>query len=224
MGSIVLELQRDVLDSSLRVPDLLRKALVVARKLQITEFDAWITKELYGYQNTDEIPDYRLIEGEVKIRHPRHGWVAVEFETPAIAKHMSRRFTKQPISEIEALVAGANNSTELRMPFPKEIETRLMSSIRAPSPPMLLIAATQMVGVIDTVRNIVLNWSLRLEHDGILGEGLSFSLEEKILAAQQIYHINNFFGSVTGSQTEINAGRDVTVSGDVTGRDKTVSA
>ena len=38
MNSIVLELQHDAMSSGLRVSDLLRKALVVARKLGISDF------------------------------------------------------------------------------------------------------------------------------------------------------------------------------------------
>ncbi len=56
MKPIVLELQKDSLDQNVRVPDLLRKALVVAKKLKITEFEKWINNELNGYSESDEIP------------------------------------------------------------------------------------------------------------------------------------------------------------------------
>ena len=36
-----------------------------------------------------------------------------------------------------------------------------------------------LVQLVDGVRNTILEWSLRLEADGIVGDGLSFNPEEK---------------------------------------------
>lgn len=44
--SIVLELQREALSSDSDILALLRKSLLVARKLKLTEFGEWINKEL----------------------------------------------------------------------------------------------------------------------------------------------------------------------------------
>jgi len=74
-NSIVLELQRDAVDGATRVSDLLRKALVVARKLSIPEFEAWINQELSGYEQA-QAPAYRLMEGCIVER--RYNQCAVE--------------------------------------------------------------------------------------------------------------------------------------------------
>lgn len=56
-------------------------------------------------------------------------------------------------------------------------------------------------GITDAVRNIVLKWALQLEADGILGEKLAFSKEEKAAAENASYHIQNFYaGDIHGSQ------------------------
>jgi hypothetical protein len=44
-----LELQRDALERSIAVSDLLRKALVVSRKLGIDSIQEWLNSELNGY-------------------------------------------------------------------------------------------------------------------------------------------------------------------------------
>ena len=220
MNSIVMELQQDALDSSIRLPDLLRKALVVARKLRVKELEAWINRELYGYESSDDIPSYRLIKGEVKAWNPFHGWIPILLNDSAIMEQISERYTSQPISEMEALIDTANDHSELTMPRPKELELRLMRVVRAPTPPTLIVPATRLKSIVDAVRSVVLNWSLKLEEDGILGEGLSFSSEEKQRAAQNIYQVNHFYGNVSTSHTNLNAGRDVNVRGDVAGRDK----
>lgn len=63
--SLVRELQREALDSNVPVTDLLRKALVVARKLGIKEFQEWIELELDGYKKGGGIPDYPVVKGTV---------------------------------------------------------------------------------------------------------------------------------------------------------------
>lgn len=59
--SIVLELQREALDDKNQASSLLRKALVVAKKLRIKDFEDWANKELSGYLATDTVPQYRLM-------------------------------------------------------------------------------------------------------------------------------------------------------------------
>ncbi|MEG4533665.1 AbiTii domain-containing protein [Microcoleus sp. D2_18a_D3] len=70
MGSLVLELQRDALNPEISVLVLLRKALVVARKLNIQEFQQWVEKELNGYPGRSYLPQYRFMFGDLKARNP----------------------------------------------------------------------------------------------------------------------------------------------------------
>ena len=53
MSSIVLELQKDLLDKDCDILQALRKAHVIAVKLHLTEFDTWIQNELNGYKSDD---------------------------------------------------------------------------------------------------------------------------------------------------------------------------
>ncbi len=50
-------------------------------------------------------------------------------------------------------------------------------------------------GVLDAVRTETLKWGLKLEKDGILGEGMSFSKDEQQRAAA-IHYTTNVYGSV----------------------------
>jgi hypothetical protein len=91
MSSIVSDLQLEALDRNVRVSDLLRKSLVVARKLKLFELQSWIEKELKGYRQTDEVPDYREVYRQVRGWNPFHGWIPVIIEDSATAKLLSRR-------------------------------------------------------------------------------------------------------------------------------------
>lgn len=52
MPSIVVELQRDSLNPAVSVSDFLRKALLIATKLDVPAFKTWIENELSGYRDS----------------------------------------------------------------------------------------------------------------------------------------------------------------------------
>ncbi|NUM77464.1 hypothetical protein HUU40_24145, partial [candidate division KSB1 bacterium] len=175
MSSLVLELQQDALDSSVSVSDLLRKAFVVAKKLAIQEFYDWIDLELNGYTDVNKIPPYRIITGKIVSWNPYYGWIPVR-NNPQIDEMLSQRAITQSIGEIDKLI---NNGSSFEVPFDKEIELLIMRGSNIQLKPTLKIDITQLHKILEGVRNIVLKWSLRLESDGILGRGLSFSKKEK---------------------------------------------
>ena len=53
MISIMMELQAESLNSSVPVSALLRKALVVVKKLKISQFEVWVKNELDGYHEVN---------------------------------------------------------------------------------------------------------------------------------------------------------------------------
>lgn len=202
MDSLVLELQRDALMSGSPVTDLLRKAIVAAKKLGITEFEVWAENELSGYPPDVDIPRYRNVRGDIKAWNPYHGWIPVLLQDANLAERLSARNCSQGIAELESLLQSSDNNGLLQMPFPKANEQRLMSMMELPLVPTLVVSRTAVVRIVDTARNTVLNWALRLEQDGILGYGMSFTPDERSRAAGHTYNITNFHGSVTGSQIQ----------------------
>jgi hypothetical protein len=219
--SIVLELQREALDEKIRTSVLLRKALVVAKKLRIRDFEEWANKELSGYQPTDTTPHYRLLRGEVKAWNPYRGWVPVYFSSAKQAEVFSSRGCGQAIPEIEGILPSLQKPDgHFVMPFPKDIELQLLKSIHPLTEPKLHINQAEIFGIIETVKTVIFNWALQLEEDGILGEGLTFSPKEQEKATSSpAYHVTNFYGPVGQSQiqqqspnaAQIMAGDDIVV-------------
>ena len=92
MTGLVLELQRNALDKSVDVTDLLRKAKVVSKKLGIVETEGWIELELSGYPDDEStIPYYREISGTLRAHNPYHGWQPLHFECADLAESLSVR-------------------------------------------------------------------------------------------------------------------------------------
>jgi hypothetical protein len=212
LSSVVLELQRDALDRTVPISDLLRKALVVARKLKISEFESWINNELNGYEKTEDIPkQYRLVRGSVKAWNPSRGWQPVVFPEYEVQEALSKRLCNQSIAEIESLVSKDKKGS-LHMPYPARAEQQLRKAIDFDTEVTLIVPNTSMVRIVDAVRTIVLNWSLKLEEDGILGEGMSFTPVEREKAEKTSYNINNFYGPVQSPQIQQQTSQSIQIS------------
>lgn len=222
MNLLVLELQRDALAPSVPILNLLRKALVVAKKLSIKEFREWIELELNGYSTGAKIPEYRLVRGELKAWNPYHGWVPIILiNAPEVAKTISKRYIAQPISELEALQRSEDNI--LMIKFPKTAELQLMQTFHLDLQPVLHISKTSISGILEATRDVILTWSLKLEEDGIIGEGMTFSQQEKVLASSHNYQImiENIVGGKSMSSLQNNDFRGASIGGGVAGRDYT---
>ncbi len=203
MSSLVLELQKEAIDSTVPVTDLLRKALAVATKIGVQEFQEWIELELNGYKKDNKIPHYRKVIGSLKCLDRVQGLVPVRIPDPGKAEKISTMNFNQPISEIASLQKEANAETVIWTEFEKKMEESLRSAMGGASvQPVLQISVTDLAKIIDAVRNAVLKWALKLEQDGILGEDLTFTKEEQRVAASNVYHIQTYIGSMMHSQLQ----------------------
>jgi hypothetical protein len=215
MTSLVEELQKDALNPGCSVSHLLRQAKVVASKLDLQEFLVWTQNELNGYLDA-EPPSYREVTGRVRVWNPYRGWLPLQFPNPDMERKCSTRVISQKVAELEEL--AKKNSTELQVPFSPEIAQLIRNSMNYPLEPTLAIAGTAVDGILDAVRNIILDWSLTLEKTGITGEGMSFSKEDKSRAHDasviyQIDRIENFTGNMgsVSDQAVVNASSNVGV-------------
>lgn len=143
MASVVLELQQDALDRRVPVTDLLRKALVVAHKLSMREFEQWVTQEINGYGKDDQVPEYRQIHGQVKAWNPYRGWQPVTFKDPEIGERLSVRPCGQSIAELESLFEGEKRPSTLHMPFSIAMERHMSKATSFDTQFTLEIPATQ---------------------------------------------------------------------------------
>ena len=196
MKSLVLELQREAMNPDSRLSDILRKALVVATKLKVDEFKIWAEVELKGYSKGQDIPSYRKVTGSVKAWNPYNGWIPVIVEDSQINNLISNRSIDQPISELESLCHQEEEDRVLQVPLPHDWIMKIFSKseeYRLGMVPTLVVDKSQLVGILDAVRNEILDWSLELEKQGILGDGISFSTEE-VNMAKSIINIKSFKG------------------------------
>lgn len=60
--SLLLDIQNDVIDSNIDISVILRKCKVLAVRLGNEPFENWVDRELDGYKNKKQLPDYRIVQ------------------------------------------------------------------------------------------------------------------------------------------------------------------
>ena len=101
------------------------------------------------------------------------------------------------------------------MPFPQGITDRVNEQNEINWAQYALeIDRSQLVGIVDQVRTLVLDWALNLEKAGIIGTGYSFernSDRQKAQSAQMSIHIGSI-GTLTGNVGSGNVSGDISAS------------
>ena len=208
MSSLVLELEQEAYDTKASLSNILRKAKAIAVKLQLKQPLEWVESELNGYGPAD-VPDYRVLHGSVKAHNPYNGLIPVMCGDPEFERIISEHHVREPVSAIEHMLETTGDP---RVAFSSAKAQALARMCNAPTFPIyLILARSSLASILDAVRNKVLDWSLKLQIDGILGEGMSFRPEEKATVSGKgdtynVGSIGSFAGNLGGQ-----------VAGDVTG-------
>jgi AbiTii len=195
MTSLVEQLQTDAMNLSVPVVNLLLKTKALATKLDLQELLEWANRELSGYAQTDDIPPYRMVQGEYKVWNPYHGWQPILF--PKSVKIPATRGVTSAIGEIEGY--SPRKGEEIAVSIRPEEKARLVAALEIPMDVAWLANSANVQDIPGKVRNFILEWSLKLEKLGIKGDGLSFSPADKTKAEGSsitIGSIQNFAGNI----------------------------
>ena len=207
MTSIILELQELAANPNSDVEELLNKTYMVARKLKISKLIDWCQNELFGYQ-TDDIPDYRKFYGELKELNLYTNQLIDIYISDEMRKKITLIKFKLSISEIRNLLLSNTNDV-LKKPISNEAKICLMkmSETDMSLEPMIIAHRVNFMNIQSKIRNMVLDWALRLEEEGILGEGIQFSKTKKELAMTNQFNIQNMqglIGNISGGNIQQN--------------------
>ena len=198
MKSVVIELQKEALDPDASVSQLCRKAYAITRKLNLVELREWLECELNGYGENIDIPEYRQVSVEVKAWNLYHGWQPVYFNDSNDAEALSNTNITQRVAEIESLLRTEKEGTvNLQIPFSPSEQNFLSQAIGRRTQVTRMLSDTAVVRILDAVRNIILNWALKMEEDGIMGDDMVFTENERSEAIKDSYNVNNFYGEVS---------------------------
>jgi hypothetical protein len=193
MASLVIELQKNALNENYPVSSLLRQAYLVSTKLKIDNLINWVRLEMNGYAEDDDIPEYRKYRGILKAHNPYHGWIETSTNDNKFEDMLTLAHTSQSIAEIEKLAESEN--PYLGKKFSAEQQALIQNIFRTDFPFMLFIPTISMHQILSAVRHSILDWSLKLEAEGILGDDYTFTDNEKEKATMSTnIHIGTFQG------------------------------
>ncbi len=194
MSGIVIELQKEALNEQVSVESLLRKAFLVAKKLKLEDFEEWINQEQNGYNQ--QAPDYRNIRGEIKAWNPYNGWIPV-----VMPAKVANFITNMPLGISISAISDTYNSSEggVHLTVNATLTEFLNNSSDYPFSTKYIFCTSksELYRIMSTVRNKILDWSLLLEENGILGDDMTFTDKEKEIALNtQVInnYTNNFYG------------------------------
>jgi hypothetical protein len=203
MTGLIDQLQQDATDPQVPLTTLLRKVKVAAVKLRLDDAMEWVDAELKGY--TKDVPEYRRINGRLKWWNPYRGYLPVGFPDQKTASMFESRPVFEAVTSLESTIGSGEGTYFLDMP--PAVTSALSKSFGIPVTEAILeVPKGALVGIIEHVRGLVLDWALALERAGITGEGLSFSAEEQRMAQTAHISIGSFQGNLnTGEVTGSNA-------------------
>jgi hypothetical protein len=195
MTGLVEQIQADAINEANSVSSLLRKVKLAASKLQLVEVNDWVDKELNGYYGF-EVPQYRSIHGQPVGKLAHGGWLPIQI--PEVHDTISAVSLRDPIREIEQLLDSAKNGKDLIHQYPIDAVVQLNGFLNEQMIEAgVKFQATTLVGILDRVRTLVLEWALDLERAGVRGEGLQFNREERQKAGSTHIQIGTFSGNLT---------------------------
>lgn len=197
MNSIVLDLQKEVIKPDCDIVNVLRKAHLIAVKLGLKEFDKWISCELNGYNISDAIPNYREVMGELQAFNPYRGWLAVLIDSTQTQEKICKHKIRISISEIKELCLCKNDSSVLvHMPSGNmQAQLNRLSSFPIETQFRIEFSITAVGNIMEMVKNTILEWTIKLEAEGILGEEMQFDAAEIETAKKMPQTIINYYGN-----------------------------
>ncbi len=171
--TLLSQIQSEAVDGGSDIGTLLRRCRILAQRLGVDEFKAWVVNELEGYPGGSELPTYRVIRTPLimgiftgtfgrRIENAQipHSSIPEEMRASLLNINVS-----QGIGSISQMIEESNQT--IRVPWPADVLQYigqgdiydgyyLVQAVRN-------VPTTSIQELLDQVRNRVLNFALELE-------------------------------------------------------------
>lgn len=211
--SLLREIQNAATDDDANLSTVLRKCRILATRLKHEGLKEWTQYELDGYRSVKRVPDYRILTCHsfgnffgVAGQQMKNAPIALTSIPTEVRKTLTELVFRQGVASLQDMVKSANRDT-LQNRWPADACKMFGSSIY---PGFVLMEAWNsvpvsfVVGILDTVRNRILNFALEIEEqDPNAGDVSSIEKTVSPSKVQQIFNttINGDVANLaTGSQ------------------------
>ena len=212
---LILQIQASAIDGKSAVADALRQAKLACAKLGLKDFGEWVDNELKGYPGVGfkEIPQYRKLVGKPQSLNPYRGWQDILFQSQNTFDVCATVPVNTPIPEIELSLNDTDSSGCFEFPYRVEQQKALWAAMGHNWQLRVRLEVQQCSSILNAVRNILTDWTIELEKNGVVGEGLLFNAEDRKKSADATsaivnnYHMGNVGALVqSASQSVIQGG------------------
>ena len=217
-GSLAVQIQREVVDSSIPISDILRKAKILASLLNNDGFKRWVDAELGGYDPGGDVPDYRDLQplnrgtfsgalGQIVRNVP----IPLSHLPSNLRKSAEQMAILQGVKEIETTAARSTDENSFQFQWPPEAVMAARDHVRMDDGSVLVeawkpLTKGQLEGILDQVRNRLLDFLLELQQiDPEVMES-----EDAIRAVPSAKVQNIFVTKILGGQNIVATGTDFT--------------
>jgi hypothetical protein len=164
--SLLDQIERDALDSNVKVADALRKCVALGGQAKSTELRMWASRELRGYSGSDDLPDYRVVPAAIALDGVTVSAVIKGQRIPPsslpdfVQEKVSETVElRHPIGEIEELArrhSDKNESVKLSLPMGADIARYMNSESSDPyqqiSSLYWMMSPISLFAIVDQVR------------------------------------------------------------------------
>lgn len=125
--------------------------------------------------------------------------------------------SKAPVGQSVATLqdlADSNKGGAIHFPLPPGMVASLNRLMSFQTPRIVIqFGRGSVIGILDAVRNMTLDWAIEMEKKGVLGDGMSFDPQEKMQAKEAMTTFNiGSIGSFVGNMGSGNTSGDIVVS------------
>lgn len=219
---VLKELENDIINDSIGISTILRKAKILAYKLKVKEFKNWIDSELNGYDIEDEkkIPTYRKFH--LDIFGHFMGFMGAQLKNypiPTLSiKNEDRHyftnefFLTQGVKSIESLLEDEKAS--FNIPYTPDLllfmnRSKIYHNFSCVSA-WRVIPRSGLENVLDSIKNRLLTFVLELQY-----KYPKFNLSEdqldKVSASEVTSMVNNY---ILGDSNILGSGSQITITDD----------
>jgi hypothetical protein len=170
--TLLEDIRDSATDSRIDISTVLRKAKILAARLKNPELQNWVDRELNGYAHADDLPPYRILPAHVEghlvqgFTHWNHAPIMTSFLPEKLRDWGEKTYLFPPISSIVEGADGASGDG-FQIPWPQEMAVKY--GAKGYNSGVQCLGAWQIVtraalkGVVDTVRNRLLDFALKIE-------------------------------------------------------------
>lgn len=208
--SLLDEIRSDLVNESATLSNTLRKAKILASSIRLPEFREWVDSELDGYNDRDKVPSYR------RFRPTNLGTYSGPFGSGVKNVVLATYNLPDPVRDLAenlifsdgvgALEAQASDDGQIKWSQEMILLAREVTQM---SGGMVLVDAHQpipahvLTGILDLVKNKLLDFVLGLEENNVTPEDLANRTVEPEVA-RNVFHI-----TIQGDHNTVASGEQV---------------